>query len=69
MANDAPAVQTVAPAASEPGPDAGRDGNAGRPARRWSALKAQWNKRLDPGGQAVVLSWTAFTATFAGSGC
>ena len=35
-------------------------------AGRWSRLRVQWNQRLDPGQQSVVLSWTAFTATFVG---
>jgi hypothetical protein len=29
-------------------------------------LRAQWNQRLDPGQQSVVLAWTAFTTTFVG---
>jgi hypothetical protein len=35
-------------------------------AGRWSRLKGEWGKRLDPVAQSVVLSWTAFTTTFVG---
>jgi|SRR5690349_616086 len=34
------------------------------PPGRWSRLRAEWTRRLDPGQQAVVLSWAAFTTTF-----
>lgn len=33
---------------------------------QWSRLRDQWHRRLDPGQQSVVLSWTAFTTTFLG---
>ena len=33
---------------------------------RLSRLRGQWQRRLDPGQQSVVLSWTAFTVTFLG---
>src|SRR5579859_538455 len=35
-------------------------------AGRWSRLRVEWNHRLDPGQQSVVLSWAAFAATFVG---
>jgi hypothetical protein len=38
-----------------------------RPAAgRWSRLRDEWGKRLEPGEQAAVLAWAAFTLTFAG---
>ncbi|TPG36900.1 hypothetical protein EAH80_03095 [Mycobacterium hodleri] len=33
---------------------------------RWSRVKKEWHARLNPATQSLVLSWTAFTATFAG---
>jgi hypothetical protein len=33
---------------------------------RWSRLRAEWHNRLEPGEQATVLVWAAFTATFLG---
>jgi pterin-4a-carbinolamine dehydratase len=33
---------------------------------RWSRLRAEWDKRLDPSQQSVVVSWAAFTTTFVG---
>jgi hypothetical protein len=35
-------------------------------ASRRSRLHDEWNERLDPPQQAVVLSWAAFTTTFLG---
>lgn len=40
-------------------------GSSSRPGR-WSRLRAEWDKRLDPPQQSVVLSWAAFTTTFVG---
>jgi hypothetical protein len=65
MVNDAPASGTVTPPPDEPAAP-GRGARSPEPRRRWAAMKKEWNARLDPGGQAVVASWTAFTATFAG---
>jgi hypothetical protein len=47
------------------GPSTEYSAQAAKPGR-WSRLRAQWNQRLDPGQQSVVLSWTAFTTTFLG---
>ena len=33
---------------------------------RWSRVKTEWRTRLDPDAQSLVISWSAFTATFAG---
>jgi hypothetical protein len=33
---------------------------------RWSRLRAEWDKRLEPPQQSVVLAWAAFTTTFVG---
>jgi hypothetical protein len=33
---------------------------------RWSRLRAEWDRRLDPPQQSVVLSWAAFATTFIG---
>jgi hypothetical protein len=33
---------------------------------RLAGVKDEWNKRLQPGEQAVVLAWSSFTATFVG---
>jgi hypothetical protein len=48
-----------------PGLPAEDSGNSSKPGP-WSRLRAQWDERLDPGQQSVVLSWTAFTTTFVG---
>jgi hypothetical protein len=48
-----------------PGLAAEDSGNSAKPGA-WSRLRAQWDQRLDPGQQSVVLSWTAFTTTFVG---
>lgn len=32
----------------------------------WSRLRAEWRNRLEPGEQAAVLVWSAFTVTFVG---
>jgi len=66
MVSDTPTALSAVPASSAPDTAHGQDDHAGTSARRWSEVKAQWNRRLDPAGQAVVLSWTAFTTTFAG---
>jgi hypothetical protein len=34
--------------------------------RRWARLRKEWHTRLEPGEQATVLAWAAFTFTFAG---
>lgn len=34
--------------------------------RRWARLREEWRTRLEPGEQATVLAWAAFTVTFAG---
>ena len=34
--------------------------------RRWARVRAAWNARLEPGEQATVLAWAAFTVTFGG---
>jgi hypothetical protein len=34
--------------------------------RRWARLRHEWDTRLQPGEQATVLAWGAFTVTFAG---
>jgi len=34
--------------------------------RRWAQLRKEWHTRLEPGEQATVLAWAAFTFTFAG---
>ncbi|AFM17449.1 hypothetical protein Mycch_2684 [Mycolicibacterium chubuense NBB4] len=39
---------------------------AGVPKTRWTRLKDEWGRRLEPGEQAVVIAWSSFTATFAG---
>jgi hypothetical protein len=36
------------------------------PADRWGRLKDEWDRRLQPGEQSVVIAWSSFTATFAG---
>jgi hypothetical protein len=36
------------------------------PTSRLSRLRKQWGERLDPAEQSAVMSWAAFTATFAG---
>ena len=36
------------------------------PAGRWVRLKNEWDHRLSPGEQSVVVAWSSFTATFAG---
>lgn len=41
--------------------------HADRPmARRWSRVRAEWRKRLEPSEQAAVLVWAAFSVTFVG---
>ena len=47
------------------GPPPGQAESSSKP-DRWSRLRAEWDKRLDPGQQAVVLSWAAFTTMFVG---
>src|SRR6476660_2142219 len=42
------------------------DGSPQDTASRRVAVKEEWNKRLRPGEQAVVLAWASFTATFVG---
>jgi hypothetical protein len=32
----------------------------------WAKLRTEWHARLEPGQQATVLAWAAFTFTFAG---
>ncbi len=32
----------------------------------WAKLRTEWHARLEPGEQATVLAWGAFTITFAG---
>ena len=34
--------------------------------RRWARLREEWGTRLQPGEQATVLAWAAFTSTFVG---
>jgi hypothetical protein len=48
-----------------PGSPAEDSTNSAKPGR-WSRLRAQWDQRLNPGQQSVVLSWTSFTTTFVG---
>ena len=55
--------KSAADVVAEPSTD--RAAHAAEPGR-WARLSAQWNQRLDPGQQSVVLSWTAFTTTFVG---
>ena len=33
---------------------------------RWGRVKDEWNRRLEPGEQSLVIAWSSFTATFAG---
>jgi hypothetical protein len=33
---------------------------------RWARLRKEWHTRLEPGEQATVLAWGAFTFTFVG---
>jgi hypothetical protein len=47
------------------GPPAEESANSPTPGQG-SRLRAQWQQRLDPGQQSVVLSWAAFTTTFVG---
>jgi hypothetical protein len=35
-------------------------------ANRWERLKGEWERRLQPGEQSVLIAWSSFTATFAG---
>ena len=32
----------------------------------WARVRAEWRARLEPGEQATILAWTAFTVTFVG---
>jgi hypothetical protein len=34
--------------------------------RTWARLRDEWNTHLQPGEQATVLAWSAFTVTFGG---
>jgi hypothetical protein len=34
--------------------------------RAWARLRDEWARHLQPGEQATVLAWSAFTVTFAG---
>jgi hypothetical protein len=34
--------------------------------RSWARVRDEWRARLEPGEQATVLAWAAFTVTFAG---
>lgn len=53
--------------AGGPGAGAPAERSANPPRQgKWSRLRAEWDKRLDPGQQSVVLSWAAFTTTFVG---
>ncbi|MGA9489575.1 MAG: hypothetical protein WBV80_04900 [Mycobacterium sp.] len=39
----------------------------GQPKKQWWArVRDEWRARLEPGEQATVLAWAAFTVTFAG---
>src|SRR6202790_2834170 len=42
-----------------------KDG-ASRDAARWSRVRHEWDRRLDPAEQSAVMSWAAFTTVFAG---
>lgn len=46
----------------------GRDpASAEQPNKRWWArVRAEWQTRLEPGQQATILAWAAFTVTFVG---
>ena len=32
----------------------------------WARVRAEWRATLEPGEQATILAWTAFTVTFVG---
>jgi hypothetical protein len=36
------------------------------PEGRWTRLKQEWGRRLQPSEQSVLLAWASFTATFGG---
>ena len=41
--------------------------HSGKPRKRWwERVRDEWGARLEPGEQATVLAWAAFTVTFAG---
>ena len=41
-------------------------GEVSRDAGRWSRLRHEWGKRLDPAEQSALMSWAAFTIVFGG---
>lgn len=36
------------------------------PSGRWTRLKDEWRRNLQPGERSVVIAWSSFTVTFAG---
>jgi hypothetical protein len=67
MTGSSPGLKIDTVSASEVGgnpPDHHAEVSAQR--GRWSRLRGEWDKRLDPAQQAVVLSWASFTTTFVG---
>jgi hypothetical protein len=64
MATSFNGSSTATPAAEPPGADTDHDASA--PVGRWSRVQRQWHTQLDPETQSLVISWAAFTSTFAG---